>query len=219
MDVAARYRATRELIEQICLDCGRQPSEVTLVAVSKSHPLEHCLPAYHAGCRDFGENRVPEALEKVDTGPEDLRWHFIGTLQSKKVSKVIGKFCLLHSIDTLELAKKVAQASVREGVVSAVLLQVNASGEESKHGWSPEQIEADMVALQDLEGLDIQGLMTMAPYTDDEEQLRSSFRRLRELRDRFGLRELSMGMSNDFRIAIEEGATLVRIGTAIFGPR
>lgn len=190
--------------------------EVTVVAVSKQRSLEDILQVYRAGCRDFGENRVPEALEKIEKAPQDIRWHFIGMLQRKKVPKVIGKFALIHSVDSPELAKKISLCSADRGAETSLLLQVNTSGEKTKHGFSPQELQKMFPQLLELPNIAIKGLMTMAPLTDDKEQIQSCFSQLRLLRDEFQLHHLSMGMSHDYPIAITEGATLVRIGTAIF---
>lgn len=224
MDIQDNYRRIRENIALIAQRCGRSPEEVRLVAVSKRHPLEAISAVHEAGCVDFGENRLTEALEKVESGPPGVHWHFVGSIQSKKLPKVMGRFHLLHGIDSLELVQKLAKRSQEQGLSTAILLQVNVSKESSKHGWFPEQLEADWEVLREIEGVDIQGLMTMAPFTRDEDALRQCFSGLRLLRDRLAspglpLRELSMGMTNDYPIAIEEGATLVRVGTAIFGER
>lgn len=216
------YLQIRDDIRNCAVKCGRNPEEIRLVVVTKNHPLEEALIAYDAGCRDFGENRVQEALDKFENAPADIRWHLIGTLQKKKVSKVIGKFALIHSIDSFELAEKISQASLNAGTTTNILLQVNVSGELSKHGLSIEDWRLYVDKLFALPSLRIEGLMTMAPLTDDKELIRYTFSRLRHFRDEvqriFGiaLPHLSMGMSHDYEIAIEEGATLLRIGTAIF---
>ncbi|MCH9626618.1 MAG: Pyridoxal phosphate homeostasis protein [Chlamydiales bacterium] len=198
--------------------------EVTLVVVSKGRSVAEMLEVYKAGARDFGENRVQEALEKKEQMPADVRWHFIGKLQSKKINKVIGQFSLIHSVDSVELARKISRSSLNKGVRTSLLLEANTSGEASKSGLPPEEWEAVFPDLLNLEGIEVKGLMTMAPLTDNESSVRASFTRLRLLRDRLqqsvgtraDLSTLSMGMSSDYSIAIEEGATLVRIGTAIF---
>ncbi len=197
---------------------------VTLVAVSKGRSVTEMLKVYAAGVRDFGENRVQEAFEKMEQMPADVRWHFIGKLQSNKISKVIGRFVLIHSVDSAELARKISRSSLQRGLRTPILLEANTSGETSKSGLRPEEWEAVFPVLLDLEGIEVKGLMTMAPLTDNESIIRDSFAKLRQLRDRLqsrggkevDLSTLSMGMSSDHVIAIEEGATLVRIGTAIF---
>lgn len=187
-----------------------------IIAVSKGRTFEEIRKVYETGVRDFGESRVAEALEKMVQLPNDIRWHFIGKLQKNKVNKVVGKFALVHSVDSVELAKKLAQASVERGLITAILLQANTSGEKSKSGLSPAEWKARWPQVKSLKGLNVQGCMTMAPHTDDQQVIRRCFSALRELRDDLGLKELSMGMSNDHKIALEEGATMVRLGKAIF---
>lgn len=224
--VADNYKAILEEIENSAQKCGRDPSEIALVAVSKGHSLDHILPAYQLGCKKFGENRIQEALEKIEKAPSDIQWHFIGTLQLNKVRKAIGKFAMIHSVDTPDLAKKIAHYSQELGLVTPILLQVNTSSEKSKHGLSPEDWKKSLEEIFELPGIRIEGLMTMAPFIEDEILIRRCFSRLREFRDelnqvahnQFFLKHLSMGMSHDFHLGIEEGATLLRIGTAIFGP-
>ena len=227
MPIAQQYRAVRDHIAAIARGCGRSPDEITLVAVSKTFPWSHVLPAYETGCRDFGENRMQEALDKMSGAPSNIKWHFIGTLQRKKVKHVVGQFHLIHSVDSVPLAEEIARRSKEAGVVSRVLLETNTSGEASKHGLEAEEWQRVFPGLLQLEGLKICGLMTMAPLTNDELVVRSCFRELRALRDHLraewgdqvDLKHLSMGMSQDYKEAIEEGTTLLRIGTAIFGDR
>lgn len=188
------------------------PAAVKLIVVTKNIPVESIQSVYELGCRDFGENRVQEALPKIEEMADDIRWHFIGTLQKNKVKKVVGRFDLIHSVDSFELAQEIS----KQGIDTKILLQVNTSGEESKQGFSPGEIEKKLPLIQKLPFVQVQGLMTMAPLTENVAEIRSCFRSLRELRDRHGLQELSMGMSHDYMMAIEEGATMVRIGSAIF---
>jgi pyridoxal phosphate enzyme (YggS family) len=188
------------------------PKNVKLVAVTKNVPVEDISLVYELGCRDFGENRVQDALPKIEELPPDIRWHFIGTLQKNKVKKVVGNFALIHSVDSVELAQEIS----KQGIDTSILLQVNTSGEESKQGFTEDEFRRDLAMIQKMPYIQVKGLMTMAPLTEDVDQIRMCFRRLRELRDELGLKELSMGMSHDYKIAIEEGATIVRIGSAIF---
>ncbi|MBA3958663.1 MAG: YggS family pyridoxal phosphate-dependent enzyme [Parachlamydiaceae bacterium] len=207
----------QEILQQI-------PSHIQLVAVSKGHPIESILSVYQTGCRDFGENRIQEALEKQTKMPSDIRWHMIGTLQLNKVRKAIGKFTLIHSVDTPELAQKISSCSLEQNLKTAILLQVNTSGELSKHGLSVEQWRKAFASVLALPGVHIEGLMTIAPLVEDKETIRRCFASLREFRDelekqyKISLPKLSMGMSHDYQIAIQEGATLLRIGSAIFKP-
>lgn len=228
--IGENLAAVRDRIARACARVGRSPAEVTLVAVSKLQPFAAIVAAYEAGQRDFGENRLEELWPKVTeaqrSGLHEIRWHLIGTIQSRKSSQAVGPFQLIHSVDRMKLASRLSRDAQDAGQVMAVLLEVNVSGEASKHGFTPDEVERQAPELAALPGLRICGLMTMAPLVEDAEQTRPVFRGLRELRDRLmtqpyahGWTELSMGMTNDFEVAIEEGATLVRIGSAIFGPR
>jgi hypothetical protein len=204
--------------------CGRDSGEITLVAVSKSEPISSIKEAYQEGARQFGESRVQEAFQKIPHLPSDCRWHLIGSLQANKVAKALAAFHLIHSVDSLYLAQKIDQAGKRTGATASILIQVNTSGEKSKHGLSPEEWAKHLDRLSELSNLRIEGLMTMAPLTDDQEVVRSCFSTLRSLREHWrpfmrepsSFRHLSMGMSHDYPIAIQEGATILRIGTAIF---
>lgn len=218
------YELIKHQIAQKVKSSGRI-DEVKLIVVTKNQPVELIKELYGQGERNFGENRVLGALLKISELPTDVNWHFIGTLQSNKVSQVISRFELIHSVDSLSLAKKINQLSEMRAIETSILLQVNTSGEKSKHGWTAEEWEKGLEILNSFSALRVRGLMTMAPLTDDCKVIRSCFRRLYELRERWKekMREpsifydLSMGMSNDFQIAIEEGATFLRIGSAIFG--
>lgn len=211
---------------------GRNPADVTLVAVSKTHPLEAVAAARAAGQHDFGENRFEELWEKVRAaqaeGIDGLRWHMIGPIQSRKSSRAIGPsgpFALIHAVDRVKIAQRLSRDAEAAACVLSVLLEVNVSGEGSKHGFAPDELRRELAFLASLPGLHIDGLMTMAPLVDDPEAARPVFRSLRLLRDELAqahvlpLPQLSMGMSGDFEVAIEEGATIVRVGSAIFGMR
>ncbi len=209
---------------------GRDPSDVALVAVSKTKPMWMIEAALAAGQVDFGENRLEEAWQKIEeakaNGLEAIRWHFIGTIQSRKTNQAVGPFVLLHSVDRLKIARRLSRDAEAAKCVLPVLLEVNVSGEESKHGFRPDELRASADELADLSGIRIEGLMTMAPFVSDEARIRPVFRGLRTLRDELAettpainWRHLSMGMTNDYEIAIEEGATIVRVGSAIFGAR
>lgn len=227
MDVANSYLKVQQTVANIARRCGRNPKDITIVAVSKTHPWEYISSAYRVGCLDFGESRIQEALPKMEESPKDARWHMIGSLQKNKVNKAVGKFNLIHSIDSIEMARKVATVSEERELTSSILLEVNTSGEPSKHGLSASEWLKNFEQLLDWEGIEVDGLMTMAPYTEDEAIIRRCFSTLRELRDKmrevagdaFPLPTLSMGMSHDYHIAIEEGATVLRIGSAIFGEK
>ncbi len=205
-------------------DCaGRKGGDVTIVAVTKHVGIPEIRNALAAGIRDFGENRVQEFLGKWGLFPE-ARWHFIGTLQSNKVKDVVGKACLIHSIDSVRLLEFVDRKAAEIGVLQQVLLQVNISHEASKHGMHPDDVREALLAAERMDHVQVRGLMTMAPLGRAEDS-RWVFHDLRELRDSLcampsngvELDELSMGMTNDYRVAVEEGSTIVRIGRAIFG--
>lgn len=220
--IADNYRRIKEDISNTALKCGRDPSEIKLVVVSKGHPIEQIQIVYNEGCRDFGENRVQEALEKIPAAPMDIYWHMIGTLQINKIKKSLGKFAMYHSIDTPELAYRIAKSSQELDLITPVLLQVNTSGESTKQGLSLEAWKWAFEEIMKLSGIKIEGLMTMAPYVVEESIIRECFSRLRLFNDelkkayKIDLPELSMGMSHDYRLAIAEGATILRIGSAIF---
>lgn len=196
--------------------------EILLVVVSKKRTIEEIRTLYDMGCRHFGENRLDEALEKMEALPKDINWHMIGKIQSKKVSKVVAaKFFLIHSVDSVDLAEKISKESVKHGCITSILLQANTSGEETKHGLPIEAWKEHFDEVAALPSIEIRGWMTMAPLTEDMERIRKSFETLRVLRDSLAtdqlpMPELSMGMSHDYWIAIHEGATMVRVGTNIF---
>lgn len=221
------YQLLLQKIEAHARAIGRDPSSFRLVVVSKTHSIERILSLYEAGVRDFGENRVQEALLKIEQSPADIRWHLIGPLQKNKVRKALPYFSLFHSVDSLELAQKMHEVARETGKKPEILLQVNVSGEKTKHGLSPEEWEAQLPQVERLDALLIRGFMTMAPFVEEESVVRSTFCRLRWWRDSLWKKysftkswgELSMGMSHDYLLAMEEGATLLRIGSAIFGDR
>ena len=207
---------------------GRDPSSVRLVAVSKTFPLESIRAAYDAGHRDFGENRVQEALQKIERSTDLLiRWHLIGHLQTNKARKAGAAFAMIQSVDTVELLTRLDTAADEAGRAPELLIQVDLAGEATKHGAPPAEVPRLFEAAAACRAARVVGLMTLPPIPDTPEESRPWFRQLRDLRDEWQasgvpaamLRELSMGMSGDFEVAIEEGATLVRVGTAIFGSR
>jgi pyridoxal phosphate enzyme (YggS family) len=218
MNVVANLHEVQQQIVEFAQLYGRDPNSIKLIAVSKGRTLEEMLPLYYAGQHLFGESRQQEADSKIAIAPSDIKWHFIGTLQKNKVRKVIGKFSLIHSVDSVELAEKISECSLEMGVVSKILLQVNTSGELTKHGLDSESWRRSIDNLLTLPGIVIEGLMTIAPLNSDEVCARHCFSQLRLFRDslKFSLPYLSMGMSHDYRWAIAEGANLVRIGSAIF---
>ncbi|MEC8929529.1 MAG: YggS family pyridoxal phosphate-dependent enzyme [Verrucomicrobiota bacterium] len=224
-DIAANVDAAQGRITAACDRAGRDASEVQLVAVGKKFTAEIIRAGADAGLTHFGENRMQEAKAKIPDCPGHLRWHFIGHLQTNKCRDAVEWFEMIHAVDSLHLADELNKRCEQAAKVMPVLLEVNVSGEGSKHGYAPDTLLAELEALATLSQLEIHGLMTMAPFTRQPETTRPYFARLRETRDaceeRLGvpLPELSMGMSGDFDVAIEEGATLVRLGTALFGPR
>ena len=240
VSIAERIAGVQAAIEHACQRAGRSPESVTLIAVSKTHPPDRIAEAVRAGLRRFGENRVEEAIPKMtavaEMVDEPFEWHMIGHVQSRKARYVTADFALLHSLDSLKLAGRLNRALTEQGRVLDVLLEVNVSGEETKHGWDAynwqERAAArralwdDVAHILALPGLRVCGLMTMAPIVDDPQDARPVFAALRTLRDALAndfpmatWDHLSMGMTDDYPVAIEEGATLVRIGRAIFGPR
>ncbi len=218
-DIAAGAAQVRERIERACVRAGRDPASVTLVAVSKGHPAEAIRAGYEAGLRHFGENRIQEAIprieESVASGVE-AAWHLVGHLQSNKAKAAAGAFDLIHSIDS---ARLLARLDAAAPAPRDVLLQVNIAAEPQKQGVAPDDLGALVEAAREARNLRLRGLMTIAPIASDAEDVRPVFRALRELAERHELPELSMGMTDDFEVAIEEGATLVRVGRAIFGER
>ncbi|HSU86685.1 MAG TPA: YggS family pyridoxal phosphate-dependent enzyme [Chthoniobacterales bacterium] len=215
----------REQIAVAAARAGRSAEEIELVAVSKVHAAEKVRAAAEAGQQLFGESRVQEARAKIPLLPSRLRWHFIGHLQKNKIRHALPLFELFHGIDSLALAQEMQRIAEEEGTQPRVLLEVNLAGEASKHGFSSDELRRDLDSALSLGRLTIEGLMTIPPLAPEAEGSRSYFVALRELRDqletefKIGLPQLSMGMSGDFPIAVEEGATLVRVGTAIFGER
>jgi len=225
--LATNIARVRSNIAQAARKVGRSPDEVTLVAVSKTKPVELVKLAYQAGVRYFGENRVQEALPKIAAfHPPDVSWHMIGHLQSNKAGKAAGAFDCIESVDSLHLAQALEHHAERLGKRLPVLLEVNVAGEASKEGMSVEEAPVLVRQIVALPHLEVQGLMTIAPLVENAEEVRPVFRGLRELRDRLqeeiphcSWSQLSMGMTDDYSVAIEEGATIVRIGRAIFGER
>jgi hypothetical protein len=225
VDLAANLASLRRRIEAACARAGRDPAAVALLAVSKSQPPESVRAAADLGLTLFGENKVQEAKAKISLCPGRLRWHFIGHLQTNKCRDAVRLFEMIHSVDSLRLAEEINKCADQSAKSMPVLLEVNLAGEASKFGYAPDAVLAELPALNALPRIEIHGLMTMAPWTPDPEKVRPVFRKLRELKQRCEdalgapLPHLSMGMSGDFEVAIEEGATLVRLGTSLFGPR
>ncbi len=220
-------RKVEETIAESCRKAGRDPKEVTLVAVSKTKPMEAIRELYDAGHRDFGENYVQELREKAEALPEDIRWHMIGHLQRNKVKYIAGYVYMIHSVDSLALAETINKEAAKHGRVIPILIEVNVAGEDTKFGVSPDEAADLAEKIRQLPNVSVQGFMTSAPLVDDPEEDRVYFRKLAHLsvdsslknNDNSKVSVLSMGMSNDYPVAIEEGATIVRVGTSIFGHR
>lgn len=214
-------------IQEACIRAGRKREEVTLIAVSKTKPVEMLQEVYDAGIREFGENKPQELKEKYPQLPDDIHWHMIGHLQTNKIKYIIEKACMIHSIDSVHLAKAVSEEAVKRGIVMPVLVEVNVAKEDTKFGIMPEDTEAFIRQISQFPGIQVQGLMTIAPFTEQEEENRVHFAALRKLFvdikekniDNVNMCDLSMGMTGDYQTAIEEGATMVRVGTGIFGTR
>jgi len=219
--LADNYKKLLENIEVAAARAGRDPQDIQLIAVTKYVGLNEVKEAAKVGIKDFGENRVQEADEKIKQFP-GLNWHFIGHLQSNKAKDVLPYYTMIHSLDRLSLAKALQRCGERFNLTANVLLQVNTSGEESKFGLAPDEFPRFLEKIKSYDRLRVRGLMTMAPFYDDPEAVRPFFRELCYLRDQyssneFDLEHLSMGMTNDYMIAIEEGATIIRVGSALFG--
>ena len=222
-----QLKEIKENIKEAAQKAARSEEDITLIAVSKTYPVTAIEEAMLEGCVDFGENHVQELMGKIETIKEKVNWHLIGHLQTNKVKYIIGKSALIHSMDSLRLAEEIEKQSAKKGVVTNVLVEVNVAEEESKYGFKLAEVSEVMKILNTMPHIKVQGLMTVAPFVENPEKNRPIFRKLYELSvdiqkqklDNISTNILSMGMSNDYQIAIEEGATMVRIGTAIFGNR
>jgi PLP dependent protein len=224
-----RVKRVRMRVECAARSVGRDPVEISVIAVTKTVAPERVREAAACGCRTFGESRVQEAIAKMEavSGTPGLEWHFLGPLQTNKIKAIIGRFALLHAIDRLDVAERLQRALQERNMLQPVLLEVNVSGEPSKHGFSPDTLMDAALKVANLKNLQIKGLMTIAPAAASPEDSRRHFRHVKRLASELetqripgvGTKELSMGMSGDFECAIQEGATMVRIGSALFGPR
>ena len=225
--VTENLQLVEEKIQRACDRAGRRREEVTLIAVSKTKPVEMIREAMSYGITTFGENKVQELLEKQKIITEDLNWHLIGHLQRNKVRQIAGKVARIHSVDSLRLAKQIQAEYEKKNLIADILIEVNMAKEESKFGFMPEETEAAIREVSAFPNIKVQGLMTIAPYVEDAEENRIHFRNLHKLLvdinnkniDNISMSELSMGMTGDYEVAIEEGATYVRVGTGIFGSR
>ena len=214
-------------MEEACRVSGRNPEEVSLIAVSKTKPIPMLQEAYDAGCRDFGENKVQEIMEKIDRLPSDIRWHMIGHLQTNKVKYIVGKVFLIHSVDSLHLAEAISKEAVKQNTTVNILIEVNVAKEDTKYGAMAEDTVSLVEKIALLPGISVKGLMTIAPYVENPQENRQYFVKLKQLAvdikskniDNVHMDILSMGMTGDYMVAIEEGATYVRVGTGIFGER
>ena len=225
MDFAANLEAVQQRINAACGRAGRAPESVTIEAVTKTQPPEVVAEASKAGLILFGENKVQEAKAKIPLCPGRLRWHMIGHLQSNKCREAVSLFEMIQSVDSLHLAEEINKRAEQAAKTMPVLLEVNAAGEASKFGYRPEQLLEELIRINALPRLEIHGLMAVPPWAPDPEKARPVFRQMRELKERCEqilgapLPHLSMGMTDDFEVAIEEGATIIRVGTALFGAR
>ena len=227
MMIKEQLEEVRERVNAACLRAGRDPKSVTLIAVSKTKPAQAVQEAYEAGARDFGENKVQEILQKQPALPQDIRWHMIGHLQRNKVHQVIGKAVLIHAVDSLRLAEQIEQEAAKRNLDVDVLLEINVAKEESKYGFFLEDAEEAIRRISALPHVHIRGLMTIAPFVENPEENRGIFQKLYQFSvdindkniDNVTMGVLSMGMTGDYEVAVEEGATMVRVGTGIFGVR
>ena len=225
--IAQNISNVKKIMNLAAEKAGRNTEDITLISVSKTKPVSMLLEAYEAGSRDFGENKVQELIDKYEVMPQDIRWHMIGHLQRNKVKYIVGKVALIHSVDSLKLAEEISKEALKKEVTVSVLIEVNVAGEESKYGVSPQEAEELIRQISILPGIKIEGLMTIAPYVDNSEDNRQYFAKLKQLLvdinskniDNVNMNVLSMGMTGDYAVAIEEGATYVRVGTGIFGDR
>ena len=214
-------------IREACTSAGRSADEVTLIAVSKTKPVELLMEAYDAGERVFGENKVQEIMDKYDRMPSDVKWHMIGHLQRNKVKYIIDKVAMIHSVDSLRLAQTIEQEAAKKDICIPILVEVNVAEEESKFGFHMNEVIPFLEEVSGFSHLKVMGLMTIAPFVDDPEENRDIFRKLKKLSvdiktkniNNITMSVLSMGMTGDYQVAIEEGATMVRVGTGIFGAR
>ena len=225
--ITENLEQVRKNIEEACRAVNRDPGEVTLISVSKTKPVSMLQEAYDAGSRDFGENKVQEIMDKVPQLPSDIRWHMIGHLQRNKVKYIVDKVALIHSVDSLRLAETIEHEAAKHNVTVPVLIEVNVAQEESKFGLKTEEVLSLVESVAAFPHIHIEGLMTIAPYVEDPEENRGIFRQLKKLSvdiatkniNNVNMSVLSMGMTGDYQVAVQEGATMVRVGTGIFGER
>ncbi len=225
--IVENLKNINSIIQNTCAECNRNPEEVTLIAVSKTKPVEMIWEAYNAGIRDFGENKVQEMCDKMEQLPKDIRWHMIGHLQRNKVKYIVGKTALIHSVDSLRLAEEINKQAEKKNVIADILVEVNMGREETKFGVLEEDALQMITDISKLKNIRVKGLMTSAPYVDDFNENLEIFHKIKQLSvdiknkniDNISMDILSMGMSQDYIAAIKEGSTMVRLGTVIFGNR
>lgn len=225
--ITENLEQVRKNIQDACRSVGRDPEEVTLIAVSKTKPVELLQEAYQAGTRDFGENKVQEIMDKYPQLPSDIRWHMIGHLQRNKVKYIVDKAAMIHSVDSLRLAQTIEQEAAKHDVQVPILLEVNVAEEDSKFGLKMDEVLPLIEAIAEFPHIRVCGLMTIAPYVENAEENRMFFRQLKKLSvdiaakniNNVSMSVLSMGMTGDYQVAVQEGATMVRVGTGIFGER
>ena len=225
--VAENLAQVQKNIEESCGNVNRDPGEVTLIAVSKTKPVEMLREAYDAGARVFGENKVQEIVDKYDHMPSDVKWHMIGHLQRNKVKYIVDKVAMIHSVDSFRLAETIEKEAAKKNVTVPILIEVNVAQEESKYGLKPEEVLPFIEEIADFSHIQIKGRMTIAPYVENAEENREIFRELKKLSvdiaakniNNVTMSVLSMGMTGDYMVAVQEGATMVRVGTGIFGAR
>ncbi|MBD5520547.1 MAG: YggS family pyridoxal phosphate-dependent enzyme [Lachnospiraceae bacterium] len=225
--IQENIKHVEEKIDAACKKSGRNPEDVTLIAVSKTKPISMLKEAYDYGCRDFGENKVQELVDKWEQLPKDIRWHMIGHLQRNKVKYIVDKVYLIHSVDSLRLAEEISKEACKKDVTVSILVEVNVAGEESKFGSTCEEAYKLVEDIAKLPNIVVKGLMTIAPYVENSEENRQYFEKLHQIYvdivdkniDNVYMDELSMGMTGDYEVAVTEGATYVRVGTGIFGER
>ena len=227
MSIQENIKSVEEKIKASCDISGRNPEDVTLIAVSKTKPVSMLQEAYDYGCRDFGENKVQELVDKYEQLPKDIRWHMIGHLQRNKVKYIVDKVYLIHSVDSLRLAEEISKEAVKKDCNVSILVEVNVAGEESKFGTTCEEAYKLVADIAKLPHIIVKGLMTIAPYVENPEENRQYFEKLHQIYvdildkniDNVYMEELSMGMTGDYEVAVTQGATYVRVGTGIFGER
>ena len=226
-DIKENLANVRKNIEDACKKVGRDVSEVTLITVSKTKPLSDLRNVYEEGSRDFGENKVQELVSKIDEMPSDVKWHLIGHLQRNKVKYIAGKVAMIHSVDSYRLAEEINVQAKKNSCVIPILIEINIAGEDTKFGIKPEEAEELIREISELENVKVSGLMTIAPNVANPEENRAYFKAMKDLFvdisskniDNVEMKVLSMGMTNDYTVAVEEGATMIRVGTGIFGAR